>query len=209
MLRAHDGCTCGGSRHGRHHATVGDTEYYEWDYAGGSFTDAAAEFTSVRAGDLHAARLVVESNVAELRALGFPDGHGGEHGYTNCAANNSGGDYYWQACREYGYKALRSAYHCNANNGTARNKAMAPNGIWHGLHLIRPRELEWMAVGSRGLFAPGNSANAVAVWGLDIGSDISADWPNTAYRAHRRAMSFMMALWSAALVYLQARMYIP
>lgn len=182
---------------------MGEADYSEWDYESDAYTGAGTDLGSLPAGSLHAARLVIESNVAELLALGFPDGYGGGYGYTNTAANHAGGDYYWQAAREYGYKALRSTYHCNIG-GSTKNKATPPNMIWHGFHLIASWDMEWIVTGSRGLFAPGNSANAVAVWGLQHNNDVATGWPDTAYRAHRRAMNYMTARWLAASVALVA-----
>ncbi|GIV05286.1 MAG: hypothetical protein KatS3mg016_0861 [Fimbriimonadales bacterium] len=173
-------------------------EYVEWNYPSGSMTGTAIQF-NLPAGSLQAARMVIESNIAEMLAMGFPDGHGGEHGYTNCAKNSSGGPAYWQAAREYGYKALRSSYGCNAGNHYELNTIPA-NYIWEGFHFLPHYNIDVASAseyGGYGLYYPGVPAtyHAVGSWGLDNAGDITSDYPNTARRAYRRALCYTVSSW--------------
>jgi hypothetical protein len=95
---------------------VGDTELVEWDIP----TSGTGTTFDLPAGSVHAARIIIESEIEEMLALGFPDGYCGGHKYTNTAANNSGGECYWQALKEFGFRGVRSASP-NATRHTERS----------------------------------------------------------------------------------------
>lgn len=176
---------------------VGDAEYYEQDFDANAYSDNTINLGDVPAGSLNIARVVIESHIAEMRALGFPDGHGGEHGYTNTAANSSGGDYYWQACKEYGFKAIRSNYHCNIG-GTAKNKATPPNMIWNGFHLLH---FVWMDAGL-------DIWDAITSYSINVNNDLTTGFPATAHRIHRRAVAVCTLRWLACCTVLLGAPYI-
>jgi hypothetical protein len=108
---------------------IGDTELVEWDHT----MSGTGDTFDLPMGNIHAARVIIESEIEEMLALGFPDGYCAGHKYTNTAGNNSGGECYWQALKEFGFRGVRSASACNAPLNTKR---VAPNRLWHGFHLI-------------------------------------------------------------------------
>jgi len=182
---------------------LGDTEYYEQDFEPNAYSGSAIEISNVPSGSLNAALMIVESNIAELLTLGFPDGHGGGHAYTNTAGNHSGGDYYWEANRRYGYKALRTQFACNFGDGTTRNKSVytnSINGIWKGFHLIPAANMDSSNSGENvtGLYSGltnNNATDAVRTWQVDVSGDITNNYPATFWRAHRRVLAKMTAIW--------------
>jgi hypothetical protein len=164
------------------------------------YTGSAVQF-DLPMGNVHAARMILEGEIAEMRAMGFPDGHCGEHRYTNTARNFSGGEAYWQAALEMGFRALRSDYRCNAT-AVGQLKCLPPNRIWKGLHLLPHGSLDVSRSGSGGCWGlydptPGLSftGHAVGNWELDYEGDITGDYPNTVWRAYRRAMCVLTSLW--------------
>ncbi len=189
--------------------TIGDTTLYEWGFTGRT-TGATDTITTMPMQNIHAARIVIESGIDEMLAMGFPDGHCGEHRYTNTAANNSGGIAYWQAAKELGFRALRSGYCCNEHSNPstpgANNQTIPPSGVWHGFHLLPHHTIDATtgnAPSTWGLYDPNAGANdrhAVGAFGLDsTTNDITGQWAtnrNTAaWRAHNRALCYMTGIW--------------
>ena len=173
---------------------VGDTELVEWDIP----TSGTGTTFDLPAGSVHAARIIIESEIEEMLALGFPDGYCAGHKYTNTAANNSGGECYWQALKEFGFRGVRSAPECNA---PYRTKRVTPNRYWNGFHLVPPKNLDNVDDSySWGLYYPGAPAerHAVGTYRLDHGGDISANWttqPVAAWRAYRRVLCQLTSRW--------------
>jgi hypothetical protein len=179
---------------------VGDTELVEWDIP----TSGASDTFDLPMGDIHAARVIIESEIEEMLALGFPDGYCAGHKYTNTATNSSGGECYWQALKEFGFRGVRSASACNFNLNTKR---VAPNRLWHGFHLVREMTLDivgaLVASFSWGLYHPSapSGGDAVRYLQLDHSSDISSGWmtdPALAWRAYRRVLCMLTGRWLAA-----------
>jgi hypothetical protein len=179
---------------------VGDTELVEWDTP----TSGTGTTFDLPMDNIHAARIIIESEIEEMLALGFPDGYCGGHKYTNTAFNNSGGECYWQALKEFGFRGVRSASACNANLNTKR---VAPNRYWNGFHLVKEEPLDiyrsTVASFSWGLFHPSapSGGDAVQHYGLDHSSDISSGWttnPALAWRAYRRVLCQVLGRWLAA-----------
>ncbi|MEN3001378.1 MAG: hypothetical protein ABDI19_06000 [Armatimonadota bacterium] len=190
---------------------MGDADILEWGFEG-RMTGSAVQF-DLPMGSVHAARIIIESEIDEMRAMGFPDGHCGEHRYTNTAANNAGGECYWQAAKEMGFKGMRSAYHCNANGGAAVNKTVPYNRIWNGFHLLMDCSLDSAQVsplGCWGLYDPRcpTSGHAVAVLNLDYNGDIINEYPNSVWRAYRRAMCRLLSDWLMVCVVFLGAPYI-
>jgi hypothetical protein len=180
---------------------VGDTEVVEWDFTGR--TSGTGTTFDLPMDNIHAARVIIESEIEEMLALGFPDGYCAGHKYTNTAANNSGGECYWQALKEFGFRGVRSASACNTNLNTKR---VAPNRLWHGFHLVPEMPLDiysaTIAGYSWGLFHPSapSGGDAVRYLGLDHSSDISSGWttnPALAWRAYRRVLCMVTGRWLA------------
>lgn len=198
---------------------IGDDTIVEWDFTGRT-SDTGATIATMPMQNVHAARMILESDIAEMLALGFPDGYCGEHRYTNTAANNSGGLAYWQAAKELGFKAIRSGYCCNEHSTSpppgGNNQTVPPNWVWEGFHLLINFPLD-IASSSEpstwGLYDPdagGSNRHAVGYFGLDSSTgDISSIWtsdlPTAAWRAHQRALCRLTGDWlSINVVYLGA-----
>jgi hypothetical protein len=178
---------------------VGDTELVEWDIP----TSGTGTTFDLPAGSVHAARIIIESEIEEMLALGFGDGYCAGHRYTNTAANNSGGECYWQALKEFGFRGVRSASACNTNLNTKR---VAPNRLWHGFHLVKEMPLDIYGTAgasfSWGLYHPSapSDGDAVRYLNLDHSSDISSGWttnPALAWRAYRRVLCQVIGRWLA------------
>jgi hypothetical protein len=174
---------------------VGDTEMVEWDIP----TSGTGDTFDLPLGNIHAARMIIESEIEEMLALGFPDGYCAGHKYTNTAANASGGECYWQALKEFGFRGVRSASACNAPHQTKR---VVANRLWHGFHLVTDQSFD-LATGTvyaHGLYLPSapSGGDAVRSWLLDHSSDISSNWttqPVAAWRAYRRVLCLAMGRW--------------
>jgi len=178
---------------------VGDTELVEWDIP----TSGTGTTFDLPMGSIHAARIIIESEIEEMLALGFPDGYCAGHRYTNTASNNSGGECYWQALKEFGFRGVRSASACNRNLNTKR---VAPNRYWNGFHLVQEMPLDIYnatnADFSWGLFHPSapSGGDAVRYLNLDHSNDISSGWttnPALAWRAYRRVLCMATGRWLA------------
>jgi hypothetical protein len=175
---------------------VGDAEMVEWDHT----VSGTGDTFDLPLGNIHAARVIIESEIEEMLALGFPDGHCAGHKYTNTAANASGGECYWQALKEFGFRGVRSASACNAPHYTKR---VAPNRLWHGFHLITDFGFDLAGGGTPyayGLYHPSSpsGSDAVRYWQLDHGNDISANWTTSAvaaWRAYRRVVCQGIGNW--------------
>jgi len=180
---------------------VGDTEMVEWDIP----TSGTGNTFDLPMDNIHAARVIIESEIEEMLALGFPDGYCAGHKYTNTAANNSGGECYWQALKEFGFRGVRSASACNENLNTKR---VAPNRLWHGFHLVTEMGFDLQTSGTgytRGLYYPDSppGGDAVRDSELDHGNDISANWTTSAvaaWRAYRRVVCQGISKWLSATV---------
>jgi hypothetical protein len=178
---------------------VGDTELVEWDIP----TSGTSTTFNLPMDSIHAARIIIESEIEEMLALGFGDGHCAGHRYTNTAANNSGGECYWQALKEFGFRGVRSAPECNMPYQTKR---VVPNHLWHGFHLVSQWALDIynpaIASYSWGLYHPSapSGGDAVRYYQLNHSSDISSGWttnPALVWRAYRRVLCQVMGIWLA------------
>jgi hypothetical protein len=180
---------------------VGDTELVEWDIP----TSGTGTTFNLPMDNIHAARVIIESEIEEMLALGFPDGYCGGHKYTNTAANNSGGECYWQALKEFGFRGVRSASACN---DPLLTKRVVPNRLWHGFHLIPNMGFDLQATGTgytRGLYYPDSppGGDGVRDLELDHGNDISANWTTSAvaaWRAYRRVVCQGISNWLSETV---------
>jgi len=188
---------------------VGDTELIEWDIP----TSGAGNTFNLPMDNIHAARIIIESEIEEMLELGFPDGYCAGHKYTNTAANNSGGECYWQALKEFGFRGVRSASACNENLNTKR---VVANRLWHGFHLVPDSGFDLQATGTgytRGLYYPDSppGGDGVRAWNLDHSSDISSGWtsnPALAWRAYRRVLCQGLGNWLFTTAVLLGGFYI-
>ncbi len=172
----------------------------EWVETAMPMSGVGTSVPNARDGSYHLARIVVEGHIDELRAMGFPDGHGAGHGYTNTAKNKSGGLGYWQAYRDAGYRGLRSNH-----EASGWGALVPPSTVWNGFHLLVNMTVDAHGTspqGGYGLYHPSapSDAHAVGRWGLDSGGDITSDYPNTAWKAYRRLVARILAEWLAVAV---------
>jgi len=174
---------------------VGDTELVEWDIP----TSGTSDTFDLPLGNIHAARMIIESEIEEMLALGFPDGYCAGHKYTNTAANASGGECYWQALKEFGFRGVRSASACNDPH---RTKRVVANRLWRGFHLVTDQNFDLArgTVYAHGLYLPSapSGGDAVRSYQLDHSSDISSNWTTqsvAAWRAYRRVLCLAMGRW--------------
>jgi hypothetical protein len=188
---------------------VGDAEMVEWDHT----MSGTGDTFDLPLGNIHAARIVIESEIEEMLALGFPDGYCAGHKYTNTAANASGGECYWQALKEFGFRGVRSASACNDPH---RTKRVVANRLWHGFHLVADIGFDLQASGAgytRGLYYPNSptEGDGVRHWQLDHSSDISSGWttnPALAWRAYRRVLCQGIGNWLFATAVVLGGFYI-
>lgn len=188
---------------------IGSETFTEWGFTGRT-SGTGATIATMPMQNVHAARMVMESEMLEMRAMGFPDGHCGEHRYTNTAANNAGGIAWWQAGKEMGLRALRSSYCCNEHSTPstpgANNQTVPPTRVWEGFHLLPLDTLDIASSGESstwGLYDPNAGASgrhAVGWFGLDsASSDIAGQWTTNrqaaSWRAHRRALCRLTGIW--------------
>jgi hypothetical protein len=188
---------------------VGDTEMVEWDHT----MSGTGDTFDLPLGNIHAARILIESEIEEMLALGFPDGYCAGHKYTNTAANASGGECYWQALKEFGFRGVRSARACNTPHYT---KCVVANRVWHGFHLVNDVGFDLNTAGSnytRGLYYPGSPSggDGVRTWSLDHNNDISSNWTTdavAAWRAYRRVVCLGIGQWLYATAVVLGGFYI-
>jgi len=171
---------------------VGDTEMMEWDH---TMSGTGTTF-DLPMDNIHAARVIIESEIEEMLALGFPDGYCAGHKYTNTAGNNSGGECYWQALKEFGFRGVRSSDSCTGIN----IKRVVPNRLWHGFHLVGRQNIDTYDLAfCFGLYTTAPSSDdAVRFYALDHSNDISTNWttqPVAAWRAYRRVLCQVMGIW--------------
>jgi hypothetical protein len=190
---------------------IGSETITEWGFTGRT-AGTGTTIATMPMQNVHAARVVLESDMLEMRAMGFPDGHCGEHRYTNTAANNAGGIAWWQAAREMGLRALRSGYCCNEHSSPstqgANNQTVPPTRVWEGFHLLPLDSLDIASSAESstwGLYDPSAGASgrhAVGWFALDsASSDIIGQWATSrqtaSWRAHGRALSYLSGRWLA------------
>ncbi len=166
----------------------------EWIETAMPMSGVGTSVPNARDGSYHLARIVVEGHIDEMRAMGFADGYGGDHRYTNTAKNSSGSPGYWQAYRDAGYRGIRSSLMLNG-----RNAITTASRFWNGFQLLVPLSVDALdsSQGSYGLYHPTapSGAHAVGVYNLDIGGDIADNYPATAWKAYRRVVSYSLTQW--------------
>lgn len=179
---------------------MGGERYFEW---GMSTSGTGTTIPSITPNNPYAARLIFESAVAEMKAYGFPDAHGGEDYRFMISPNNFIGDVStWRAIREIGYQVLRGNPPRTIHSPPDTNP-IPRNRIFEGLHFLNQRaDIDPASIFeiTMGLFYPGyETRTATGKWGLNLSSDISSIWntdrPTAARRAYRRAIGAATENW--------------
>ncbi|MCS7272757.1 MAG: hypothetical protein NZ550_01235 [Fimbriimonadales bacterium] len=178
---------------------IGGERYWEWGF---TTSGTGTTLSTITPNNLYAARLMWESAVVEMLALGFPDAHGGNDYRLMISPNNFTGDVpTWRAIRELGYQAVRC--HLPRSVHTPPDTNPAPwHGIVEGLHLLSTIGVDGTGVFelTLGLFYAGYpNHTAVGFFGLDVNGDITQQWASNrvvaAQRAYRRYVAMATEYW--------------
>ena len=160
-------------------------------------TGLGASITDLDMRSLHGQRVAWESAVAEMRALGFPDAHGGED-YRLIISPNflTGGRANWRVLKEIGYQLVRCFLPIgNSTLSTAEFdvEPVPATGVFEGLHFVDSLDWDCGAAtgGTYGLYhATQTTHTATTAQSLDLSSDITGVWNSdritAAQRAYRR-----------------------
>jgi len=171
------------------------------------FTGTGETITNLEMMDYYGARVAWESAVAEMRALGFPDAHGGDENRLIISPNYlSGGPNIWRVLDEIGYRAVRTFYpHSNQTLTDAEaDRNVIPIGrAFGGLRFFDSQYFDISAAtaGTYGLYSTAGTHHAVGILGLDLGNDITGIWGTdreaAARRAFRRMVGYLTHVWLA------------
>ncbi|MDW8106214.1 MAG: hypothetical protein RMK45_01910 [Armatimonadota bacterium] len=175
-----------------HKRTIQGETYWEWGFSATSGTGEV--IGSLTPNNYHAARLLWETAVAEMQALGFPDGIGGGRYPLIISPGGYTGDVpVWQAQYDLGFRLTRCnlrSVHTPPDTNPA-SLLLAREGMHFALGLDVDMSVQYDA--QFGLYHPDYaSRTAVGKWNLDIGGDITGLWNSdravAAQRAYRRAI---------------------
>jgi len=168
----------------------------------------------------YTARMALEDEIDEMRELGFPDGFCGRHRYTNCAADQIGGEGYWKALLAVGFRGVRRStgkLFANEGNDNPLYWQLTPTrglgGRYRRLIFVPSRGIDWGAeYGCYGLYLPSDPTNpntAAVQWDLNAGDlgDYATN-PATRLKVLRRAIGLMVGLWLSYALQHRGTVYI-
>lgn len=168
--------------------------YYEWGFSATSGTSDT--IVSLTPNNYHAARLIWETAVAEMRVLGFPDAVGnGNYPMIITPFGHTGDVSVWRAQYDLGYRLTRSdlrSVHTPADTNPA-------SSLWthEGMHFATGVAIDMSTQfdANFGLYHPSYATRtAVGSQNLDISNDILGIWnsdrPTASRRAYRRAIGW-------------------
>jgi hypothetical protein len=177
-----------------------------------SFTvSGIAEVVIYTPRSLHAARILVERNRAEMHALGFADGGiGGADKFQIAAGAHYGSPAVMQALYESGVRIIRSGIPA----GTGENMQTTPfvpiRGVWAWGSVTLDGHAEISLLNSYGLYDAANPTRSYVgsrTAERDPDGDISSIWTTdpvrARLRAYRRLMGFLLDGYLGAAVYPQ------
>lgn len=161
------------------------------------------------ARSLHGVRILVERNIAEMRALGFADGGiGGEARFHITAGTSFGSPAVMHALAEIGVRIVRAALPAAPGESTQTSAFMPIRGVWlFGSHAVDGQAAD-PQLNSYGLYDAANPTRSfvgsdTAV--RDPNSDVSGIWTTdpvrARLRAYRRLMGYLTDAYLAAAVY--------
>jgi hypothetical protein len=174
------------------------TDAVEIEVDGATYYDVAPTRTGSSsdfqyAPNLHAARILIERNVAEMRAMGFPDGGiGGEARLHITAGEHFGSAAVMQALYEIGVRICRCGLPPLFASERGSNRLLEPvRGVWiYGGRTVDAAD----AVGAgelnnTGLYdaAQPNRSFIGVVGGMNPSNDVTGIWTTDPIRAQRRA----------------------
>jgi hypothetical protein len=171
----------------------------------------SAEVVGYTPRSVHAARILVERNRAEMHALGFADGGiGGADRFHIAAGTHYGSPAVMQALYESGVRIVRSSIPALSFENTQTTLFVPIRGVWvWGSITLDGLSENWM-LNSYGLYDAANPTRSYVGSNTavrDPGGDISSIWTTDPVRARRRAyrrlMGFLLDGYLSAAVYPQ------
>lgn len=168
----------------------------------------ASDTFAYNPSSLHAARILVERNVAEMRALGFADGGiGGEARFHITAGGNYGSPAVMQALYEIGVRICRSNLPVAPWENT-QTRLFAPiRGMWIFGSITVDGHVAGPLLNGYGLYDAANPTRSFvgAASDFDPSNDTSSIWTTDPVRARLRAYRRLMGYLTEA--YLRAAVY--
>lgn len=171
---------------------IGGEEYWEWNFSATSGTGDT--ISSLTPNNYYAARLIWETAVAEMQALGFSDAIGsGDYPLIIAPFGHTGDVSVWRAHYDLGFRLTR----CHLRSVHTPPDTNPASFLWavEGMHFANNYSVDMSTQfdAQFGLYHPSfASRSAVGAHNLDLGGDISSLWatdrPTAARRAYRRAI---------------------
>jgi len=160
----------------------------------------SAAVVSYTPRSLHAARILVERNRAEMHALGFADGGvGGADRFQITAGVNSGSPAVMQALYESGARIVRSSIPARSDENIQTTPFVPIRGVWVWGSTTLDGQSEIPLLNSYGLYDAANPTRSYVgsrTAERDPGGDISSIWTTdpvrARLRAYRRLMGFLL-----------------
>jgi hypothetical protein len=158
---------------------------------------------------LHAARILVERNRAEMHALGFADGGiGGADRFQITAGTHYGSPAVMQALYESGVRIVRSSIPAASWENTQTTPFVPIRGVWVWGSNTLDGSTENPSLNSYGLYDAANPTRSYVgsnTGPRDPGGDISSIWTTdpvrARLRAYRRLMGYLLDAYLSAAVY--------
>jgi hypothetical protein len=171
----------------------------------------SAEVVSYTPRSLHAARILVERNRAEMHALGFADGgFGGADRFQIAAGGHYGSPAVMQALYESGVRIFRANIPAASGENTQTTLFVPIRGVWVWGSITLDGLTENPSLNSYGLYDAANPTRSYVGSNTaqrDPGGDISSIWTTDPVRARRRAyrrlMGYLLDGYLCAAVYPQ------
>jgi hypothetical protein len=169
----------------------------------------SAAVVSYTPRSLHAARILVERNRAEMHALGFADGGvGGADKFQIAAGAHYGSPAVMQALYESGVRIVRSSIPAASWENTQTTPFVPIRGVWVWGSNTLDGSTENPSLNSYGLYDAANPTRSYvgSIPALrDPGGDISSIWTTdpvrARLRAYRRLMGYLLDAYLSAAVY--------
>jgi hypothetical protein len=169
----------------------------------------SAAVVSYTPRSLHAARILMERNRAEMHALGFADGGvGGADRFQITAGTHYGSPAVMQALYESGVRIVRSSIPARSGENTQTTPFAPIRGVWVWGSNTLDGQSEIPLLNSYGLYDAANPTRSYVGSNTgfrDPGGDISSIWTTDPVRARRRAyrrlMGFLLDGYLGAAVY--------
>jgi hypothetical protein len=164
---------------------------------------------------VHAARILVERNRAEMHALGFADGGvGGADRFQITAGGHYGSPAVMQALYESGVRIVRSSVPADSTENTQTTPFVPIRGVWVWGSNTLDGSTENPSLNSYGLYDAANPTRSYVGSNTaqrDPGGDISSIWTTdpvrARLRAYRRLMGYLLDAYLGAAVYPQRMVF--